>query len=103
MTHIPARRAAGPCLLPELAGRAAGGVLMLEKPTPSAAERWSALWEVYMHENNALRAEVARLRAVIAEAAAELPVHPEGVYLTPPEADAEAVRQTLLAAIGGEA
>jgi hypothetical protein len=47
-------------------------------------------------------AERDRLRAVIADAAAALPLHPAGGYLTPPEADAEAVRQALLAAIGGE-
>jgi hypothetical protein len=47
--------------------------------------------------------EVARLRAVIAEAAADLPLHPEGAHLTPPEADAEEVRQALLAALRGEA
>jgi hypothetical protein len=51
----------------------------------------------------ALRAEVARLRTLIAEAAADLPLHPEGAHLTPPEADAEAVRQALLAALRGEA
>lgn len=48
-----------------------------------------------------LAPEVARLRAVIAEAADALPLHIEGGYLTPPEADAEAVRQALLAALGG--
>ena len=48
-----------------------------------------------------LRAEVARLRAVIASAAADLPLRPEGAFLTPPEADAEAVRVALLAALRG--
>lgn len=54
-------------------------------------------------ERDAALADVARLRAVIAEAAAALPLHPEGGYLTPPEADAEAVRVALLAALRGEA
>jgi hypothetical protein len=48
-------------------------------------------------------AEIARLRAVIAEAAADLPLHPEGAHLTPPEADADNVRLALLAALRGEA
>lgn len=48
-----------------------------------------------------LVAEVARLRAVIAEAAAALPLHPADGYLAPPEDDAEAVRVALLAALGG--
>jgi hypothetical protein len=51
----------------------------------------------------AAEAERDRLRAVIAEAASDLPSHPEGAYLTPPEADAEAVRVALLAALRGEA
>jgi hypothetical protein len=50
-------------------------------------------------EIRALRAERDRLRAVIAEAAADLPLHPEGAFLTPPEADAEAARVALLAAL----
>jgi hypothetical protein len=47
--------------------------------------------------------EAARLRDVIAEAASNLPLHPLGAHLTPPEADAEAVRVALLAALRGEA
>jgi hypothetical protein len=47
--------------------------------------------------------EVARLRTLIAEAADDLPLHPEGAHLTPAEADAEAVRVALLAALRGEA
>ena len=54
-------------------------------------------------ERDAALAEFDRLRAVIAEAAAALPCHPAGAYLTPPEADAEAVRKALLAALRGEA
>jgi hypothetical protein len=54
-------------------------------------------------ERDAALAERDRLRAVIAEAAAALPLHPEGAHLTPPEADAEAVRVALLAALRGEA
>jgi hypothetical protein len=42
-----------------------------------------------------------RLRAALAEAAADLPLHPEGGLLMPSEADAEAVRQALLAALRG--
>jgi hypothetical protein len=47
-------------------------------------------------------AERDRLRAVIAEAAAALPLHPAGAYLTPPEADADGVRQALRAALRGD-
>jgi hypothetical protein len=54
-------------------------------------------------ERDAALAERDRLRTLIAEAAAALPLHPEGAYLTPPEADAEAVRVALLAALRGEA
>jgi hypothetical protein len=54
-------------------------------------------------ERDAALAERDRLRAVIAEAAADLPSRPEGAYLTPPEDDAEAVRLALLAALRGEA
>ena len=50
-----------------------------------------------------LRAEVAFLRGVISEAAAALPVHPEGAPLTPAEDDGEEVRLHLLAALRGEA
>jgi hypothetical protein len=63
----------------------------------------SARSEAITTERDAAVAEVARLRAVIDEAAAALPLHPEEAYLTPPEGDAEAVRQTLLAALRGEA
>jgi hypothetical protein len=54
-------------------------------------------------ERDSARGERDRLRAVIAEAADDLPLHPEGAHLTPPEADAEAVRVALLAALRGEA
>jgi hypothetical protein len=54
-------------------------------------------------ERDAALAERARLRALIAEAAADLPLHPEGAHLTQPEEDAEAVRVALLAALRGEA
>jgi hypothetical protein len=54
-------------------------------------------------QRDSARAERDRLRAVIAEAADDLPLHPEGAHLTPPEADAEAVRLALLAALRGEA
>jgi hypothetical protein len=54
-------------------------------------------------ERDTALAERDRLRAVIAEAAADLPLHPEGAFLTPTEADAEAVRRALLAALRGEA
>jgi hypothetical protein len=54
-------------------------------------------------ERDAALAEAARLRAALAEAAASLPCHPADAHLTPPEADAEAVRQALLAALRGEA
>jgi hypothetical protein len=54
-------------------------------------------------ERDAALAERDRLRTLIAEAADDLPLHPEGAHLTPPEADAEAVRLTLLAALRGEA
>ena len=54
-------------------------------------------------ERDAAEAERDRLRAVIAEAAAELPLHPAGKHLTPPEADAERVRLALLAALRGAA
>jgi hypothetical protein len=50
-----------------------------------------------------LVAERDRLRTLIAEAADDMPIHPEGAHLTPLEADAEAVRQALLAALRGEA
>ena len=48
----------------------------------------------------AARAEVARLRAVIGDAAVELPVWPEGAYQTPTERDVSAVRAGLYAALG---
>jgi hypothetical protein len=47
--------------------------------------------------------DVARLRAVIASAADDLPLHPEGAPLTPAEDDGEEVRFYLLAALRGEA
>jgi hypothetical protein len=54
-------------------------------------------------ERDAALAERDRLRTLIAEAADDLPLHPEGAHLTQPEADAEYVRQALLAALRGEA
>ena len=47
----------------------------------------------------ALAAEVARLRAVIDDAVAELPVWPDGAYQTPAERDVSGVRARLLAAL----
>ena len=47
----------------------------------------------------ALAAEGVRLRAVIADEAAELPVWPDGAYQTPMERDVSAVRAALLAAV----
>ena len=47
----------------------------------------------------ALAAEVARLRAVIAEEVTELPVWPDGAYQTPAERDVSAVRAALVAAL----
>ena len=47
----------------------------------------------------AMAAEVARLRAVIASEAAELPVWPDGAYQTPAERDVSGVRARLLAAL----
>ena len=75
-----------------------------DEQTPAA--QWADLWAVYMHENRALTAraeglatEVARLRAVIADEAAELPVWPDGAYQTPAERDVSGVRARLLAAV----
>ena len=65
----------------------------------SPAAQWASAWAVYMHENRTLTAraeaaeqraeaaerEVARLRALIADEAAELPVWPADAYQTPAE------------------
>ena len=48
----------------------------------------------------AARAEVARLRTAIGDAAVELPVWPEGAYQTPTERDVSAVRAGLYATLG---
>jgi hypothetical protein len=82
-----------------LGGRSAA----LRAGLAALAERDAAEAEVdrLRAERDAALAERDRLCAVIAEAAADLPLHPEGAFLTPPEADAEAVRQALLVAAFG--
>lgn len=74
------------------------------RPLPDVPEvaRLRADSDALADELDAMEAEAARLRAVIAEAAAALPSHPADGYLTPPEADAEAVRVALLAALDAE-
>ena len=75
-------------------------------PEAELLNRWAP---VYGGRSAALRAGLAalaerdRLLAIIAEAAAALPLHPAGKYLTPAEDDGEEVRVYLLAALRGEA
>lgn len=70
-----------------------------------AAEAWNnagaatARAEAAEQRAKTLWREVARLRAVIAEAADHLPIHPPAAQMTPAEADAEEVRVCLLAAL----
>ena len=65
------------------------------------AERDAATARAEAAEQRAEAAEreVARLRSVIAEAVAELPVWPEGAYQTPMERDVSGLRARLLAAL----
>lgn len=53
-------------------------------------------------ERDVALGEVARLRAVIAEAADGLRNRPGGAFLSPARAEAVAVRQALIAALGGD-
>jgi hypothetical protein len=55
--------------------------------------------EAAENERDIAQREAGRLRAVIAEAVAELPVCAEGAYQTPMERDVSAVRAALLAAV----
>ena len=70
------------------------GVLYAEVSgdSPAPASGWRVRAE-------AAEREVARLRAVIADEAAELPVWPADAYQTPAERDVSGVRARLLAAV----
>jgi len=73
------------------------GLLVLQARETAEA---TARAEAAEQRAEAAEREVARLRGVIADEAAELPVWPADAYQTPAERDVSGVRARLLAALG---
>lgn len=77
------------------------GVCPTKEEAEAEALRWSIVLYAEAAEQRAVaaEAEVARLRAGIVDAVAELLVWPEGAYQTPAERDVSWVRGALLAVL----